>query len=247
MTKILAIETATEACSAAVLIDDNDVIERFELAPREHTKLLLPMMDEVLEEAGITLSEVDAIAFSRGPGAFTGLRIAAGVAQGAALAVDIPVVPVSTLEALALLAVDLVHVAESGWQDDLVITALDARMGEVYWGIFCYRDDEIISLMKESVSKPEDMMAKVLSTVNEMKDTKVYAIGSGWDAHQDILFEQGKPEYLTHMKGALPKAENIAELGFLAYLRGEAVPPEEAQPVYIRNKVAEKSKKYSSV
>lgn len=244
MTTILAIETATEACSAALLIDDNDVIVRFELAPREHTKRLLPMMDEVLEEADITLNEVDAIAFSRGPGAFTGLRIAAGVAQGAALAVDIPVIPVSTLESLALLAVDLVCVAEGGWKDDLVIAALDARMGEVYWGVFIYQDDEIVPIMTERVSTPEDMMAKILLIAPNMEaDVKIYALGSGWDAYENIIFENGKPEYLTHMKRALPRAKEVAEIAFFAFLRGEAVPPEEAQPIYIRNNVAQKPRK----
>lgn len=241
MTKILAIETATEACSAALIIDDKDAIERFQLAPREHTKLLLPMMDDVLDEAGICLNDVDAIAFSRGPGAFTGLRIAAGVAQGAALAVDIPVIPVSTLEALALFAVDLVHIIEECWQDDIVIAALDARMGEVYWGVFCYRDDEIIPVMTEKVSKPEEMMERVFSMAPTMDDdVKIYAVGSGWDVYHETLFENGKPDYLIHMKDALPRAEQVAEIATISFLRGEAVPPEEAQPVYIRNDVAKK-------
>ena len=244
MTKILAIETATEACSAAVLIDDNDIIERFKVAPREHTKLLLPMMDEVLEEAGISLNEVSAIAFSRGPGAFTGLRIGTGVAQGVALSVDIPVIPVSTLEALALLAVDLVYMDEDDWNDDVVIAALDARMSEVYWGVFCYRDDEVIPLMTEKVSKPEEMMDKILSVAPTMEDdVKIYAIGSGWDAYQETIFENGKPECLIHMKEALPRAEHIAEIATLSFIRGEALSPEEAQPVYIRNDVAKKSQK----
>ncbi|MDV3241166.1 MAG: tRNA (adenosine(37)-N6)-threonylcarbamoyltransferase complex dimerization subunit type 1 TsaB, partial [Methylocaldum sp.] len=98
--KILAIETATEACSAALLIDDT-VLERYELAPQQHNRLILPMIDSLLAEAGIKVSQVDALAFGRGPGSFTGVRIAAGVAQGISFAVDLPVVPVSTLAALA--------------------------------------------------------------------------------------------------------------------------------------------------
>jgi len=139
---ILAIETATEACSASLIMSDR-LITRFELAPREHTKLLLPMMEEVLKEAGITLKEVDAIAFSRGPGAFTGLRIAAGVAQGVALSIDKPVIPVSTLEALALQA------TKDNYQQETIVAALDARMGEVYWGLFKYEEEKIVLIGEE--------------------------------------------------------------------------------------------------
>src|SRR5690554_2590516 len=98
--KILAIETATEACSAALLIDDA-ILERYELAPQRHNRLILPMIESLLAEAGIKISQVDAVAFGRGPGSFTGVRIAAGVAQGIAFGADLPVVPVSTLAALA--------------------------------------------------------------------------------------------------------------------------------------------------
>jgi len=235
MSKILAIETATEACSAAVILDDHTITERFQLAPREHTKLLLPMMEEVLKEAGVTLNELDAIAFSCGPGAFTGLRIAAGVAQGAALAIDKPVIPVSTLFALAMTDLELAD-------EDIIVSALDARMGEVYWGMFCYRGNEIIALADECVSKPQEMMKVAQLTSEDKPGAKIYAIGTGWDAYADPLFENGKPDNLNHVKNVFPKAEHVAKLAVLAYLRGEAVPPEEAQPVYIRNKVAEKSK-----
>ena len=131
--KILAIETATEACSAA-LYNDGEIICRYELAPRKHTQLILPMMDAILEEAGVTRSSLDAIAFGRGPGAFTGLRIAVGIAQGLALAVDKPVIPISTLGAMAQQVLEttsnVINSAEAAF-----IPAIDARMGEVYWAI----------------------------------------------------------------------------------------------------------------
>ena len=127
--KILAIETSTEACSAA-LLTDNQLFSRFELAPREHTKLIIPMMDELLAEAEINLKAIDAIAFGQGPGAFTGLRIATGVAQGVALAIDKPLIGISTLEALAW------QVRTEANNGQKIIAALDARMGELYWAIY---------------------------------------------------------------------------------------------------------------
>ncbi|HDP89812.1 MAG TPA: tRNA (adenosine(37)-N6)-threonylcarbamoyltransferase complex dimerization subunit type 1 TsaB, partial [Thioalkalivibrio sp.] len=129
--KILAIDTATDACSAALFLD-GEVTSRFELAPRRHTELILPMVGSLLEEAGLAVTDLDAVAFGRGPGAFTGLRIAAGVAQGLALGADLPVIPVSTLATMAQQVMD-----EAG--AEAVAAALDARMGEVYWG--CYRRD----------------------------------------------------------------------------------------------------------
>jgi len=98
--KLLAVETSTEACSAALYID-GEIREKFELAPREHTKLILPMIDELMAEAQLKPQQLDALAFSRGPGSFTGVRIATGVTQGIALGADLPVVPVSTLAAIS--------------------------------------------------------------------------------------------------------------------------------------------------
>ena len=98
--KLLAVETSTEACSAALYID-GIVNERFELAPKEHTKLILPMIDSLMSDAGLKPQQLDALAFSCGPGSFTGVRIATGVIQGIALGADLPVVPVSTLAAIA--------------------------------------------------------------------------------------------------------------------------------------------------
>ena len=122
--KLLALDTATEACSAAVLAD-GEVLERYELAPRRHAALILPMIESVLAEAGLEISQLDAIAVGRGPGAFTGVRIAIGIAQGIAFAADLPVALVSTLAALAL-----------GTARDTgatrIAAALDARMGEIY-------------------------------------------------------------------------------------------------------------------
>ena len=124
--KLLAIDTAESACSAALLVD-GAVLSRMEQAVRGHSERILPMMQSLLSEAGYSLNDLDALAFGRGPGSFTGLRIAAGVIQGSALGAGLPVVPVSTLQTLAQGAFRM-HGARQ------VLSALDARMAEVYWG-----------------------------------------------------------------------------------------------------------------
>ena len=122
--KILALDTSTEACSAALLID-TEIHQRYEVAPREHGALILPMIETLLSEAGCAPTQLDALAFGRGPGAFVGVRIATGVAQGIAFAADLPVIPVSSLAAMA-------QSVEHG----NVYSAIDARMNEVYWGAY---------------------------------------------------------------------------------------------------------------
>jgi tRNA threonylcarbamoyladenosine biosynthesis protein TsaB len=139
--KLLALDTATEACSAAVWID-GAVLERYELAPRRHAALILPMLQAVLAEAGLSMKQLDAIAVGRGPGAFTGVRIAIGIAQGIAFAADLPVAPISTLAALALgTAREFGH--------SHIAAALDARMGEVYWGTYAATGDTVELLGEE--------------------------------------------------------------------------------------------------
>ena len=238
MPNILAIETATEACSAALIITDYGNIkeyERFQLAPREHTKLILPMLEEVLAEAGIKLQDIDAIAFGRGPGAFTGLRIAAGITQGLALSIDKPVIPVSTLGALALQAVEVSHNHKA-----TIISALDARMGEVYWGEFKFVDDRIVLIGNERVSSPEILEGR-LSKIT--KDNKIITIGSGWDVHKEELFKKEKMNNVVHLKEMFPNALAVAKTALTLFLDGNTVSSEDAQPVYLRNNVAQKSSK----
>lgn len=246
MSVILAIETATEACSAALLKSDSDhnidkLFVRFEHAPREHTKLVLPMLEEVLDQASIKLNEVDAIAFGCGPGAFTGLRIAAGIAQGVALSVDKPVIPVSTLAALAQQVI-----LSNEYNNETIIVALDARMGEVYWGKFHVKDGIAELIGEEQVSNPGALL-DCLSNNPETEST--IGLGSGWDVYAETLLSNSasdaiKYENLRIIQGSFPSAEFIAQLALPRLINNhDVLAPEDAQPVYIRNNVAKKSQK----
>jgi tRNA threonylcarbamoyladenosine biosynthesis protein TsaB len=218
--KLLAIETATEACSVALSID-GEVHERFEIAPRRHTDLVLPWADELLAEAGIARTQLDAIAVGRGPGAFTGVRLAVALAQGMALALDLPVVPVSTLATLAWPA---------RVKDADVLAAIDARMGEVYLGWF--RADEaggMRAVGPEWMARPEAVDVDAASLVG---------IGSGFAAAEGVLAEALVAKLLLCDPLALPHAADLARLAELAFARGEAVAPERVEPAYLRDKVA---------
>lgn len=231
MLRLLAIETATEACSVA-LYQDGDVQERFEIAPRRHAALVLPWVEALLADAGIAPAQLDAIAFGRGPGSFTGLRIAAGVTQGLAFAVDIPVVPVSTLVALAYGA----HVA-SGKTN--ILAALDARMKEVYWGAYRFDDSTHATLVGEEYVRAPD-------AVPLPGNGEWFGAGSGWQSYGDILSARcGVPE-TDCLPDWLPHAADMAQLAAGLYLAGEAIPPEQAAPVYLRDNVADKPKSIHS-
>jgi tRNA threonylcarbamoyladenosine biosynthesis protein TsaB len=221
LVKLLALDTATEACSAAVWVD-GVVLERYEWAPRRHAALILPMIETVLAEAELNVMQLDAIAFSRGPGAFTGLRIAVGIAQGIAFAADLPVAPVSTLAALALGAA-----RETGQTH--IAAALDARMGEVYWGVYAVAGEDAEPLGEERVCAP----AAVGAPPGEW-----FGAGSGWAVYAATL-----SRYLTvsGWRGeCYPRAGDIARLAAVPSRRGEWAPAERALPVYLRNEVVAK-------
>ena len=219
--KLLALETATEACSVALWID-GEVRERFEIAPRRHTELVLPWAEALLNEAGVKKSELDAIACGRGPGAFTGVRLAVALTQGLGLALDRPVLAISTLAALALDAS-----AEAG---DAVLAAIDARMGEVYLGGFERETDGVRALAPERLSPPA---AVTLDAANRW-----IGVGTGFAAEQGALRTALGATLLRVDAQALPHAAAIARLGARAFVRGEAIAPERLEPAYLRDKVA---------
>lgn len=218
---LLAIETSTEACSVA-LVHGEEVIARSELAPRRHAELALPMADALLAEAGLGRHALDAIAVGRGPGAFTGVRLGVALAQGMALALDRPVVPVSSLAALAL---------EAPQDQAEILAVIDARMGEIYAA--CYRRDDaggLVALDEERICAPAALALPEAPAWN--------VVGSGWATYAEVL--RGRlTGTLKHAEGErYPQARHVAELAVREYRAGRAVPPEQALPVYLRDKVA---------
>ena len=221
--KLLAFETATEACSVAVLVD-GEVHERFELAPRRHAELALPWAERLLAEAGVAKSQLDAIAVGRGPGAFTGVRLAIAIAQGIALALDRPLLPVSTLAALAMRA--------PGEGD--VLAAIDARMGEIYVATFRREGEGVVATSDEAVIAPD---AFALPEMAAGRDGW-HAVGTGFAAADGVLQSRLQGRLVSVDATALPQAADVARLGAVAFARGEAIAPERIEPAYLRNKVA---------
>ncbi|MFT3806828.1 tRNA (adenosine(37)-N6)-threonylcarbamoyltransferase complex dimerization subunit type 1 TsaB [Arenimonas sp.] len=221
--KLLAIDTSTEACSVA-LSANGEISERYEIAPRRHTELVLPWADELLADAGVAKAQLDAIAVARGPGAFTGVRLAVAIVQGMALALDLPVIPVSTLAALALRAPE----SDNG---TCILAAIDARMGEVYLGAF-ERDEAMLvrPLGEEWMAAP--------ASPNMPERGSWIGVGSGFAAADGAL-KHALDESLEHCDdAALPHAADVARLAALAWARGEATAPDLLEPAYLRNKVA---------
>jgi len=230
--KLLAIDTATEALSVA-LLHDGEIDGRFEVIGRGHAERVLPMIDELLAGAGWRLDTLDAIAFGRGPGAFTGVRIAVSVAQGLAFGANLPVVPVSDLAALGARA--LAQARADGVACDAALACLDARMGEVYEGLARARPDGGVELLSERLARPEHVSLDVLTP----RETAVGA-GHGLAAYPSIGASLGR-RLAASYAALLPRAQEIARLAAIEYAAGRIVDAEAAQPVYLRDNVAAQS------
>ena len=219
--KLLALDTATEACSVAVAMD-GEYHEHLEFG-RRHSEGILVMVDAVLADAGLALTQLDAIAFGRGPGLFTGLRIGAGVAQGLAFATGLPVVPVSSLAALA-----------QGADGERVLAAFDARMNQVYWAAFTRgADGLVVPVGDERVSDP--------AQVPLPSGRHWLGVGSGWDRYHEALCARLDTCVQKWCPDVWPHARDVAVLGAAALAAGGGVVPEQAVPVYIRDDVAVKA------
>jgi tRNA threonylcarbamoyladenosine biosynthesis protein TsaB len=256
--KILALDTATEACSAALLTDDG-VFAQFKEVGRGHAEVILDMVNAVLIEAGVAASDVDAIAAGVGPGSFTGVRISVSVAQGLAFGAGVPVVPVTTLEALAMQAM------RGGARHALA--CLDARMGEVYWGLFSVDARRgLVAHGRLAVGPASSVTVSAMgsssgdgtlsgsaggeasaSTVRAAPDSSairtlsvtdvIHGIGRGFGAYPELGALPGLAlaPGATH---ALPDARDMARLGALRCQAGDGLDPGELIPVYVRDKVA---------
>ncbi len=219
--KILAIETSTEYCSVALWQDDV-VSERCELVGQKHSEVLMEMLDALHKEAGIKVKQVDGIAFGKGPGSFTGVRIACGVTQGLALGADVEVVGVCTLEALA---------EASG--KDKVIAALDARMSELYLAAYEKRDGEWSVVIAPCLCKAEDAPALI--------GEGWFCIGSGFAVSGVALQARYGDQLIGVNEKAVPQASAVARIAAREFAKGNAVDAALALPLYLRDKVALKT------
>lgn len=223
--KILAIDTTTEACSVALLCGDK-IHHRGELAVRDHSKKILFMVDEVLKEAQLELTELTALAFGQGPGSFTGVRIGIGIAQGLAFGAQLPMIGVSTLEAMAQAAYRL-HGATQ------VASAIDARMGEIYWGRYLRQaDGQWQKVEAECVIAPQALIQQV-KTVNE---GQWWQVGSAWQAYPQLADELALSLCVSEV--IYPNAEDMAQLALKQWELGHSVFAQDASPVYLRDTVA---------
>jgi tRNA threonylcarbamoyladenosine biosynthesis protein TsaB len=228
--RILALDTATENCSAALLIDGRLTV-RERLLPRGHAAHILPMIEELLGESGMGLSSLSAIAFGRGPGAFTGVRLAASVTQGLAYAAGLPVVGVSDLRAVAQ---RLLGVAPGASR---VVVLNDARMHEVYWGCFERAAEGLaVPAGEEHVGRPDGVRLPE-SWLRTGEQPGVWLVGTGLSAYPELKLGFGEA-----VQGAredlLPSAADIARLAGPEVRSGRLQPPAAALPVYLRDEVA---------
>jgi tRNA threonylcarbamoyladenosine biosynthesis protein TsaB len=223
---ILAIDTATEGCSAALLLADR-LLERFAELERGHSERILGFVDELLREAGVEPEALDALAFGRGPGAFTGVRLAAAVAQGLAYGAGRPVVPVSDLRAVAQQVLDTTPA--SG-----VLVCNDARMKEVYWAGFRRGAQDLAeAVTDERVGAPD-----AVEVPGDWRG-EIHGAGRGFRAYPALARRLGARLRSIH-PDLLPRAREIARLAEFERQAGRAVPPEQALPVYVRDDVAKR-------
>lgn len=224
--RILIIDTSTEACSVA-LEANGELFEEYQVAPRQHGELVLPLVNKLLKKANLKLEELDCIGYGQGPGAFTGLRICVSIVQGLAFGADVPVIGCSSLQAMAQNAFDAHGKSE-------VLSTIDARMGEVYWGQYREENGLMQLVGEEVVSKPEDV------TFEPVEQSSFYATGSGWETYVDELSNTISQAIEIETETSFPRASAMLPWVKAQFANGKATPAEMAQPVYLRNNVAKK-------
>ncbi len=219
--QILAIDTASSLCSAALFVQGL-CYERSRLVPQGHGQWILPMVDGLLDEANTTLQDLDGIAFGRGPGTFTGVRMATAVAQGLGLGAKVPLLPVSNLAMLA-------QGARRLYQAEKTVVAIDARMNEVYWASYEVSDQGLKEVGPESLCQPD--------RIPELVGNDWIGIGTGFAEYPGIAECYG--EQLQRIDSeCLPRAEDALPIAIAMLEEGRALTPEKAAPVYLRDEVA---------
>jgi tRNA threonylcarbamoyladenosine biosynthesis protein TsaB len=218
--KILAFDTATAACTVAVSAN-HEILQRTEIAPQRHAELILPMIDSLLQEAGISLQQLDAIAVGRGPGSFMGVRIAAGVAQALGYAANLPIMPISTLQILA-------QTAYLQTCKENIIAGWDARMQAIYWGIYHLDNQGIMSpIQPDTLSLPHE--------INFNREKTYLMAGNAWPTYRQQLdpMIQSSPT----IADIYPQAHVMISIAQMLYQQGKLCSPFEIEPVYLRDHI----------
>ncbi len=237
--KIVALDTSSNACSVALLEGNQQnfsCIERFEIAPRQHTQLILPMLDSVLQSGAYDISDIDILAFGRGPGAFTGVRVATGVVQAISYGANLPVASISSLAALAQAAY------HKNTQYHKILVANDARMNEIYFAAYEVQQGFMTLIATECVIKPE----KLAENLDHLSlDNHWQLVGNGWSVYKNELRAISNQCSVVLLEDELiyPNAKEIAYLAFKEVTDQTLLTAEQVRPVYLRNNVAKKSVK----
>lgn len=225
--RLLAIETSTDACSVALQIDD-DIRMDHRLVPQKHAALVLPMVDALMMDAGVTAAQLDGIAFGRGPGSFTGVRIGIAVTQGIALGAGIGVTGISSLQCMA-------QGVRRRSQACVVAACLDARMSEVYFGAFQADDQGLVCPLGDELVCAPEAVAALLTSLPEVERWA----GSGVERYEPVLLPPGRAAQERVCRECWPEAQDLLTLARPAVVAGSLQSAEDAMPVYLRNKVAD--------
>ena len=240
MASLLSIDTSGPCCSVALSVDDKQLIKRTD-TPREHVRLVLPMIDALLAEASIKLSALDAIAFTHGPGSFTGLRIGFGVVQGLAFGADLPVIALSTLRVMAQRAIRLTIPTS----EYAIIPAIDARMGELYWGFYRQLDGLAQQIEPDALCPQQGMSLRLFDedASHGLEDSmSLIGVGDGWQYQPELTQGNEVLKLRAIYENIGPDAEDILPLAIAAFQAGRVAAIEDVEPVYLRNTISWKKR-----
>ncbi len=228
MSKLLALDTAADACSVALWLD-GEIVSDHRLLPREHSKKMLQMIEQILRDNQLCVADLDGIAYGRGPGSFTGLRICGGIVQGLAFGADLPVVGVSSLAALAYPLIA---------EGEAVIACVDARMGELYGAVYGQKDAKLVPLSDEFLLRPEAMSTALVFDADAVK--KWRGVGSGWQ-YRHQFGDMAALDLLSCDAQAVATAASVVALAVADFEQGNTQTAADVAPVYLRDSVAWKN------